>query len=106
MDPASLSIVAHALEPMLGLLALAVLPIGLVYLFKSHKIRMRELDLQEKMLSTGAEARLSNIESRLGAIEEALGSASRNSLQERAAMLEGPATSAADPAAILRTRDR
>ncbi len=105
MDPASLSIVAHALEPMLGLLALAVLPIGLVYLIKSHKIRMRELDLQEKMLSTGAEARLSNIESRLGAIEEALGSP-RRSLQERAAMLEGPATSAADPAAILRTRDR
>lgn len=106
MDPASLSILARALEPMLGLLALAVLPIGLVYLFKSHKVRMRELDLQEKMLARNADAPLAAIEARLAAIEEALGTAPRKSLQERAAMLEGPATGAAETAPPIRTRDR
>jgi hypothetical protein len=105
MDPASMTIIAHALEPFLGLIALAVIPTSLVYVVKHHKVRMRELDLQEKMLlQSGGDTRLTAIEARLAAIEEALGTPARKSLQERAALLEGPATSAADPA--LRTRDR
>ena len=106
MDPASMAIIARALEPFLGLLALAVIPTSLVYVIKHHKVRMRELDLQEKVLQSGGEARLSAIETRLRAVEDALGTP-RKSLQERAAMLEGPASSEADdPALPVRTRDR
>lgn len=105
MDPVALGILMKALEPALGLLALAVLPIGILYILKSHKLRMRELDLEEKMLPRGAEARLTAIEARLGAIEQALGVPSRPALPEGAAMLEGPATSA-EAAPPVRARER
>jgi hypothetical protein len=108
VDPVSLGMIMKALEPALGLLALAVLPIGIVWLRSTYKIRMRELDVDEKA-AQGAprnlEARLAAIEARLGAIEDAVGSPARGSLQERAAMLEGPATSA-ETAPPVRSRER
>jgi hypothetical protein len=106
MDPVSLSMVMKALEPALGILALAVLPIGIVWLRSTYKIRMRELDVEEKMTPRNLEARLATIESRLGAIEDAVGSPGRSTLQERAALLEGPATSAGEAAPPVRSRER
>jgi len=95
MDPASFSLLVKALEPALGLLALSILPIGITWIVKHHKLRMRELDIEEKaLLSRSAEAR---IEQRLGAIESALGVPQPKSLEQRAALLEGPGASDTRP---------
>jgi hypothetical protein len=105
MDPASFSLLVKALEPALGLLALAVGPIGILWILKHHKLRMRELDLEERMLPKSAETRLTAIEARLAGIEQALGAPGQKSLEERAALLEGPATGAeANPVARARER--
>src|SRR5512141_820950 len=107
MDPVSLGMVMKALEPMLGILALAVIPIGIIWLRSTYKIRMRELDVEEKMVPTRFEARLALIEARLASIEEAVGAPGRNVVQERAALLEGPATSeAAEAPPLVRARER
>ncbi len=56
---------------------------------------MRELELEtQRDISRRAEARLSAIEARLANVEQALGAPARNTLKERAAMLEGPSSSA------------
>ena len=107
MDPVSFAMLVKALEPALGLLALAVLPIGIIWLRSSHKIRMRELDLEDKMAPDRFEARLGLIEARLASIEAAVGAPARGGVQERAALLEGPATggeAAATP--LVRSRER
>jgi hypothetical protein len=108
MDPVSFSLLVKALEPALGLLALAVLPLGIVWLRTTYKLRMRELDLEEKAVPARFEARLASIEGRLASIEQAVGApASRNLLQERAALLEGPATDVtAEAAPPVRARER
>jgi hypothetical protein len=107
MDPVSLGMVMKALEPMLGILALAVMPIGIIWLRTSYKIRMRELDVDEKMAPNRFEARLALIEARLASIEEAVGAPARNVVQERAALLEGPATSETTEAPpLVRARER
>jgi hypothetical protein len=108
MDPVSLGMVMKALEPMLGILALAVIPIGIIWLRSSHKIRMRELDVEEKMVPNRFEARLALIEARLAAIEDAVGAPARNVVHERAALLEGPATSETveAPPPMVRGRER
>jgi hypothetical protein len=76
---------------------------------------MRELELEaQRGISRSAEARLSAIEARLSAIEarlanveQALGAPARNTLKERAAMLEGPGSSADETRPDLpRLRDR
>src|ERR1700674_3309193 len=101
MDPATMGIVMHALAPVLGMLAFSTLPIGIIYVLKSHKIRMRELDLEAQMLPRNAEARLAAIEARLAAIEQAVGAPVKNSVQGRAALLEGPAAAAETKAPSL-----
>ena len=105
MDPATLSIVMRALAPVLGMLAFATLPIGILYILKSHKVRMRELDLEAQTLPRSADVRLAAIEARLAAIEQAVGVPSAKGLHERAALLEGPATGA-EVAPLLRGRER
>ena len=110
MDPASMALIAKALEPFFGLLALGAIPTGILWVIKSHKVRMRELDLEAQHLPRSAETRLDAIEARLSSIEQALHAAPpRNALEERARMLEGPATeteatSAAPP--LVRGRER
>ena len=108
MDPASLSMLMKALPEALIALAFTALPIGILWMRHVHKVRMRELDLEEKMLPRHVESRLAAIEERLGGIERALGTPARDPMQQRAAMLEGPATSSSeDPeAARLRGRER
>ena len=83
-----------------------MLPIGIIWLRSVHKIRMRELDLEEKAMPRHLEARLAAIEARLGAIENAVGAPERNVLPESAAMLEGPATSAVEAPPPVRSRER
>ncbi len=95
MDPASFAILVHNMVPVLIVLAVFGSPLGIVWVLKSHRLRMRELDIEEKgMLSRSAEARLAAVEQRLRAIEGALGVAQPKSLEQRAALIEGPASSA------------
>jgi hypothetical protein len=95
MDPASFNILVHNMVPVLAMLVVFGAPVGIVWVVKSHKLRMRELDIEEKgMLSRSAEARLAAVEQRLGAIESALGVAQPRSLEQRASLMEGPASSA------------
>jgi hypothetical protein len=94
-DPATLSILLRNLVPIIGMLAFFSVPVGIIWLLKSHKLRMRELDIEEKaLLSRGAEARLQSLEQRLGALEAAItGAPAPKGLEHRAALLEGPAVS-------------
>jgi hypothetical protein len=56
---------------------------------------MRELELEAQHdISRSAEGRRSASEARLANIEQALGAPARTTLKERAAMLEGPGSSA------------
>src|SRR5207244_11432634 len=58
MDPATLSILMKNIVPVLALLATGAVPVGIVWILKSHKLRMRELDIEEKaLLSRSVEAR-------------------------------------------------
>jgi len=107
VDPASLAVVMKELAPVLVALSFTVLPIGIIWLRHVHKIRMREMDLEEKMLPRNVEARLASIEDRLGGIERALGAPVRDPLRERAGMLEGPASGGESEAApLVRGRER
>jgi len=105
MDPASLSVVVNELAPVLAALIFAALPIGIIYVLKSHKVRMRELDLEAQMLSRSAEARLAAIEARLAAIEQAVSAPRLGLPEQRAALLEGPATGT-ESAPLVRARER
>jgi len=104
MDPASFSLLVKALEPALGLLALSILPIGITWIVKHHKLRMRELDIEERMLPKSTETRLSAIEARLASIEQAIGAAAVPVLYAgsmRAAVLIAAAEARAGDAVLL-----
>jgi hypothetical protein len=105
MDPVSLTMLMKALPEALVALAFTALPIGIIWVRHVHKVRMRELDLEEKMLPRHVEARLAAIEERLGGIERALSAPAPDPLQRRAGLLEGPASSgSAEPEAAARVR--
>ena len=104
MDPILLPAIVHTLAPVLGVLVVFGCPVALIWLLKNHQFRMKELELEQQRLASPSLQQLAAIEARLAAVEEALKPAApRNALQDRAALLEGPATSAAD-AARLRQR--
>ena len=107
MDPASFSILLRALPEAFVALGITALPLGIIWLRHLHKIRMRELDLEEKMLPKHVEGRLAAIEDRLAGIERALGAPPRDPLHERAGLLESPAGTGESEAALrLRARER
>jgi hypothetical protein len=110
MDPASLSVIAHAAETVLGVLICLGAPVAFVYTLKHFKLRHRELELDAELHGRQTQARLDSIERRLGVIESAFSVIGRNPelLKEHRSMLEAPATSADEPASTqrdpLRTR--
>jgi hypothetical protein len=107
MDPASLSIIARAAEPVLGILICLGAPVAIVYTVKHFKLRHRELELDAELHGKQTQARLASIEARLGVIESALGAIARNPSileeqrraleEERRALLEAPASSSEAP---------
>src|SRR3954469_14714926 len=103
MDPILLGIV-NSLTPAFVLLALATIPIGIIWLNKSHQLRMKELELDAQRMGGATPAQLAAIEARLAAIEEALPlpQQPQNALAGRAALLEGPATAQQEPPARVR----
>jgi hypothetical protein len=93
MDPATLAILLHSLIPIVACLSVFGMPVGLYWVSKSHKVRMRELEIDAQRAPPGVEQRLQSMEQRLAGLEQALTGSSRGALpsaQERAAMLEGP----------------
>ena len=95
-----LAILLGKLIPIVGCLSGIGLPLGLYYISKSHKLRMKELELEALRTPLSTDQRLLAIEERLAGIEGALtGRPALPSAQERAALLEGP-----PDAARLRTR--
>jgi hypothetical protein len=106
MDPVLIPIF-HTLAPVLATLGIAIIPIGIIWIVKHHQFRMKELEIEGQRLAGPSAQQLAAIESRLAAIEAALSLPTpRNALQDRAALLTGPATpeETAAPAAALRTR--
>jgi hypothetical protein len=93
MDPAALAILLHKLVPVLALLVFGAVPVAIVWVLKNHKLRMRELEIEEKaLLSRGAEARLQALEQRVAELEGG-GAPALRPTEQRAALLEGPASS-------------
>jgi hypothetical protein len=92
MDPATLAILMHNLVPIVACLMVFGLPVGIIFISKSHKLRMRELEIEAQQMPRSTDMRLQSIEERISNIEQALTGSSRPMLptQERAAQLEGP----------------
>lgn len=91
MDPVMLPSILHALIPILGVLAVFGCPVGIIWVVKNHQYRMKELELELRRAPPNVEQRLGSIESRVSAIETALSApAPRNTLADRASLLEGP----------------
>ena len=67
----------------------------IIWLVKHHQLRMKELELEGQRISSPSLQQLAAIEARLAAIEAAVAPVRpRHALQDRAGLLEGPATSA------------
>lgn len=105
MDPVMLPAILNVIAPVLALVATAAGTGGIIWLFKNHQYRMKELELESQRHTSPSSQQLAAIEARLAAIEAAL-SAPRHPLQDRAALLEGPATSGAETADPARLRSR
>src|SRR5213595_3574916 len=74
MDPSIAKAISEVLGPFLGLLALGAISVTLVYLTKHFKLRTRELELEAELHGRDSQARLQALETRLLAMEGALGS--------------------------------
>jgi hypothetical protein len=96
MDPIALAALKEV-APVLAVLVCGAIPVAIIWLTKHHQFRMKELEVEGQRSASSQQ--LAAIESRLSAIESALGvPAPRSPAENRAALLTGPATSA-DPAA-------
>jgi hypothetical protein len=74
MDPSLAHAISEVMGPFLGLLVLGAIPVTLVFLTKHFKLRTRELDLEAELHGRDSQARLQALETRLSAMEGALGS--------------------------------
>jgi hypothetical protein len=74
MDPALAKAATEILGPFLGVLALGAIPVTLIFISKHFKLRTRELDLEAELHGRDSQARLQALETRLSAMEGALGS--------------------------------
>jgi hypothetical protein len=74
MDAAVMKSLAEVVGPFLALLACGAVPVSLVFLSKHFKLRTRELELEAELHGRDSQARLQALETRLAAMEGALGS--------------------------------
>ena len=74
MDPSIAKAIADVLGPFFGVLAVGAVPVLLVYLTKHFKLRTKELELEAELHGRDSQARLQALETRLLALEGALGS--------------------------------
>src|SRR5437016_3956208 len=74
MDPSVIKALSETVGPVLGVLACGAIPVALVFLNKHFKLRTRELELEAELHGRDSVARLQALETRLSAMEGALGS--------------------------------
>ncbi|MGZ6143019.1 MAG: hypothetical protein ACXWLM_06755 [Myxococcales bacterium] len=74
MDPAIAHVIEEVLGPLLGVLVCGSIPITLVFIVKHFRLRTRELELEAELHGRDSQARLQALETRLSAMEGALGS--------------------------------
>jgi hypothetical protein len=93
MDPTILPALMNALAPVLGVLGCGAIPVGIIWIVKNHQFRMKELEVESQRYSNPPAQQLASIEARLASLEAAINAppALRSPMQERAALLEGPA---------------
>jgi|tagenome__1003787_1003787.scaffolds.fasta_scaffold20973943_5 hypothetical protein len=89
MDPNFAKAISEVLGPFLGVLACGAIPVTLVFLTKHFKLRTRELELEAELHGRDAQARIQALETRLGAMEGAMGSLV-NTLSRRQDLLQPP----------------
>lgn len=74
MDPSLAHAIQDVLGPFLGVLAVGSIPVALVFIVKHFKLRTREIELEAELHGRDSQARLQALETRLAAMEGALGS--------------------------------
>src|SRR5438067_820283 len=74
MDPVLTKALTEVFGPFLGVLACGAIPVTLFFLSKHFKLRTRELELEAELHGRDSQARLQAMETRLSAMEGALGS--------------------------------
>jgi len=88
MDP-SLFGVVHELAPVLAAFFFLSCPVGILWVVKHYRVKMKELEIEAA--SVRSDARLETLEKRVAGLESALGApVPRTTLQERAELLQGP----------------
>jgi hypothetical protein len=74
MDPATIRALSDIIGPIGGILVCGAIPVTLVFLSKHFKLRTRELELEAELHGRHAQARIQALETRLAAMEGAIGS--------------------------------
>ncbi len=74
MDPSVVKALAEVFGPFFGVLACGAIPVTLVFMIKHFKLRTRELELEAELHGRDSQARLQAMDTRLSAMEGALGS--------------------------------
>jgi hypothetical protein len=74
MDPNIIRALSDIIGPVFALLVVGAIPVSVIFLRNNFKLRMRELDLEAELHGRESQARLQAMETRLAAMEGALGS--------------------------------
>ena len=74
MDPATAHALTEVLGPFLGILALGIVPVGIISAIKFFRLKEKELELEAGLHSREAQARIAALETRQAAMESALSS--------------------------------
>ena len=74
MDPSIVKGLAEVIAPVCAVLACGAIPVAIVFLVKHFKLKTRELELEAELHGRDAQARLQAMETRMAALEGALGS--------------------------------
>lgn len=74
MDPTVVKALPEIIGPAIAVLVFGAVPVMLVYMSKHFKLRTKELELEAELHGRDSQARLQALETRLSAMEGALGS--------------------------------
>jgi hypothetical protein len=74
MDPVIVKALPDIIGPTVAVIVFGAIPVMLVYMTKHFKLRTRELELEAELHGRDSQARLQAMETRLSAMEGALGS--------------------------------
>jgi hypothetical protein len=74
MDPTVIKALPEIIGPTIAVLVFGAVPVMLVYMSKHFKLRTKELELEAELHGRDSQARLQAMETRLSAMEGALGS--------------------------------